>query len=120
MLTTRNKENKMQKELRAYYDPKIQLTETYLYNAIDEIQAMYAESVDIPDWLVENIQAEGGFKYLAKAIQLQQVSILDYDDAGGIPNGSSVSCRTHFDYFVHDEMIDAYLNKNKEQGEQNA
>ena len=102
----------MAKELRAYYDEKIELTETYLHNAIDEIQAMYSESVDIPDWLVQNIKTEGGFKYLAKAVQLQQVSILDFHDDEGE--------NWVFDYFVHEEMIDAYLNKNKEQGEQNA
>ena len=94
----------MAKEQRAYYDPEIKLTEDYLQKAIEEIQGLYSESVDIPDWLIENIKSEGGFKQLAKAIQLQQLCILDFHDDEGE--------NWNFEYFVHEEMINAYLKKN--------
>lgn len=105
LVITTTKENKMAKEQRAYYDPEIKLTDDYLHNAIDEMQSMYSESFNIPDWLMDNLKTEGGFVPFAKAVQLQQVSILDFHDDEGE--------NWNFEYFVHEEMIDEYNNNNK-------
>ena len=76
------------------------LDQEYLENAIEEIQNMYDEPTNIPDWILTgSINVKGGFKTLASIVNMQQETMRNYHDD---------SENWEFDFPVTDEMINDY------------
>ena len=76
------------------------LDQKYLENAIEEIQNMYREPTNIPDWIFGcSNHIKGGFKTLASIVNLQQETMQNYHDD---------SDNWEFEFPVTDEMISDY------------
>ena len=76
------------------------LNREYLENAIAEIQSMYDEPNNIPDWIFSGSNhIKGGFKTLASIVNLQQETMQAYHDD---------SDNWEFEYPITDEMINEY------------
>ena len=76
------------------------LNTEYLENAIAEIQGMYDEPCNIPDWFITGSNhIKGGFKVLAEIVNTQQETMRNYHDD---------SDNWEFEYPITDEMINEY------------